>query len=179
MHVKIGTKIANSSIENVSQFKYFRTKVTNQNSIQEEIKWRLNSGNACCQSVQNFLYSCLLSKNVNIGVYKTKILPVVLYGSETWSLISRKEHRLKASDDRVLRRIFALKRDEVRAGLRKLHDKELRDLHSSPSIIRMIKSMKMRCAWTIARMGRNEKLIGYWWKSKRERDHWEDQDVGE
>jgi hypothetical protein len=79
----------------VSQFKYLGTTVTNQNLIQEEIKRRLNSGNACYHSVQSLLPSCLLSKNVKIRIYRTIILPVVLYGCETWSLTLREEHRLK------------------------------------------------------------------------------------
>jgi hypothetical protein len=107
--------------------------VTNQNLIQEEIKRRLSSGNA-----QNLLFSRLLSKNVNIRMYKTIILPLVLYGCETWSLTSREEHRLKVFENRVLKRIFGPKRDEVTGG-RKLHDKEYHDLYSLPSIIGMIK----------------------------------------
>jgi hypothetical protein len=132
----------------VSQFKYLGTTVTNQNLIQEEIKRRLNSGNACYHSVQNLLSSRLLSTNLNIRIYKTIILPVVLYGCETWSLTLREEHRLW-----VLRRIFGPKRDEVTGELRKLHNKELHDLCSSPSIIRIIKPRRMRWAVHIARMG--------------------------
>jgi hypothetical protein len=75
-------KIGNRSFENVSQFKYLGMKVTNQNLIQEEIERRLNSGNACYHSVQNLLSSRLLSKNVKVRIYKTIILPVVLYGCE-------------------------------------------------------------------------------------------------
>jgi hypothetical protein len=78
-------KIVNRSFENVSQFQYLGT-VTNQNLIQEEIKSRLNYGNACFHSIQNLLSYCLLSKNVNIRICKTIILPVVLYGCVTWSL---------------------------------------------------------------------------------------------
>jgi hypothetical protein len=88
-------KIANRSFENVSQFKYFGTTVTNQNLIQVEIKRRLNSGNACHHSVQSLLSSRLLSKNLKIIINKTIILPVVLYGCETWSLTLREEHRLR------------------------------------------------------------------------------------
>jgi hypothetical protein len=78
--------------------------VTNQNLIQEEIKKRLNSDNAYYHSVQNLLSSRLLSKNLKIRIYKTIILPVVLYGCETWPLTSREEYRLRVFENRVLRR---------------------------------------------------------------------------
>ena len=82
-------KIDNSSIERVEEFKYLGTTLTNQNSIQEEIKRRLKLGNACYYSVQNLLSSRLLSKNLKIKIYRTIILPVVLCGCETWSLTLR------------------------------------------------------------------------------------------
>jgi hypothetical protein len=139
-------EIAIISFENVAQFRYLGTTITHQNVIQEEIKRRLNSGNACYHSVQNLLSSRLLSKNINIRIYKTIILPVVLYGWETWSLTSREEHRLMVFENRVLRRIFGPKRDEVKEDWRKLHNEELHNLYSSPNIlvIRMMKSTKMR-----------------------------------
>jgi hypothetical protein len=77
--------IVNSSSERVEQFKFFRTTLVNQNSIKEEIKNRLKSGSACCHLVHNHLFSCLLSKNIKIEIYRTISLPV-LYGCDTWSL---------------------------------------------------------------------------------------------
>ena len=79
----------NGTFERVEEFKYLGTALTHQNSIPEEIKNRLRSGNACYYSAQNLLSSRLLSKNVKIKIYRTIILPVVLYGCETWSLILR------------------------------------------------------------------------------------------
>jgi hypothetical protein len=109
--------------------------------------------NACYHSVQNLLSSRLLSRNIKIGIYKTRILPVILYGCETWSLPLRDEQRLRVSENRVLRRISGPKRDEVTGGLRKQHNEELHNLYSSPRIIRIIKSMRIRLAGHVARMG--------------------------
>jgi hypothetical protein len=79
-------------------------------------KRRLNSGNACYHSVQNLSSSRLLSKNVKIRIYKTIILPLILYGCETWSVTVREEHKLRVFENRVLRRIFGPKRDGVTGG---------------------------------------------------------------
>ena len=89
------------------------TTLTNQNSIQEEIKSRLKSGNACYHSVQNLLSSSLLSKNLKIKIYRIIILPVALYGCETWPLTLREEHRLRVFENRMLMRIYGPKRTEV------------------------------------------------------------------
>jgi hypothetical protein len=98
-----------------------------------------------------------LSRKLKVKIYKTIILPVVLYGCETWSLTLRKGHRRRVFEDRVLRRIFGPTRDEVTEEWRKLHNGELHNLYSSPDIIRQIKSRRMRWAGHVARMvgGRN------------------------
>jgi hypothetical protein len=88
------------------------------------------------------------------------ILPVVLYACETWSLTLREEHRLRVFENRVLRMIFGPKRDEVTGELRKLHNKELHDLYSPPSIIRIMKSKRMRWAGHVARMGEKRNAKG-------------------
>jgi len=124
--VTVCMKTDNSSFERVEDFKYLATTLTNQNSIQEEIKSRLKSGNACYHSVQNLLSSSLLSKNLKIKIYRTVILPVVLYGCENGSLTLREERRLRVFENRALRRIFEPRRDEVTGEWRKLHNEELR-----------------------------------------------------
>ena len=131
-------KFDNSSFESVEEFRYLGKTLTNQNSIQEEIKNRLQSGNACFHSMQNRLSSNLLLKNIKIMIYRTIILPVFLYGSETWSLTWREELRLTDFESRVLRRIFGPERDEVTGELRKLNAEELNCLYCSPNIIMVI-----------------------------------------
>jgi hypothetical protein len=120
--------------------------------IQEEVKRRLNSGNACYPSVQNHSSSRLLSKNVKIKMYKTMILPVDLYGCETSPLTLREDYILKVFENRVLRRIFGPKRVEAIVDRRKLHNEQLHNLYSSPSIIRLIKSRWMRWAGHVTRV---------------------------
>ena len=94
-----------------------------------------------------------LSRHLKIKIYRTIILPVVLYGCETWSLILREERRLRVFENRVLRRVFGAKRDEVTEEWGKLHNEELSDLYCSPNIFWVIKSRRMRWAGHVARMG--------------------------
>jgi hypothetical protein len=108
---------------------------------------------------------------LSFGSDKTIILPVVLYGCETWSLTLREEHILRVFENRVLRKIFVPKRDEVTGEWGKLHNEELRDLYSSPSIIRIIKSRRMRWAGHVARRGEKRNAYRLLVESQRERDH--------
>jgi hypothetical protein len=98
----------------------------------------LSFGNACYYSVQNLLSSSLLFKKLKIKRYRTTILPVVLYGCVTWSLTLRDERRLRVFENRVLRRVFGPKRDEVTGEWRKLHNEGLSDLYSLPNIVRVV-----------------------------------------
>jgi hypothetical protein len=137
----------------VEEFIYLGTNLTNQNSIQEEIKSTLKSGNAYYHSVQNLSSSSLLSKNLKIKIYRTIIWPSVVCGCETWSFTLREERRLRVFENGVLRLIFGPKRDEVTGELKKLHNEKLNDLHSSPNIVRVTKSRRMRWAAHVAGMG--------------------------
>jgi hypothetical protein len=105
-----------------------------------------------------------------IRIYKTMILPMALYGCETWSLTLRDEHRLGVFENRVLRRIFGPRRDEVTGEWRKLHNEELHHLYSSPSINIIIKS-RIRWAGHVAQMGSGGTRIGCWCQSQREGGH--------
>jgi len=143
----------NSTFEGVVEFKYLGTTLTNQNSIAEEIKSRWKSGNACYHSVHKHLSSRLISKNSKIKIYRTVILHVVLYGCETWSLTLREERKLKFFENRVLRKIFGIRKNEVTGEWRRLPNEDLNDLYTSPNILRLIKSRRMQWAGHIGRMG--------------------------
>jgi hypothetical protein len=145
-------KIANGSFENVAKFRYLGATLTEQHWMHKEINSRLNLGDACYNLFQSLLSSHLLSRNFKVKIHKTVILPVVLYGCETWSLTLRDEHRLKVFENRVLRKIFGSKRDEVTREWRKLDTGELHNLYS-PDIIRQIKSRRMRWVGHVACMG--------------------------
>jgi len=172
-------KTDNSAFERLGKFKYLGTTLADRNSIKEEIKSRLKSGNACYHSVQNLLSSSWLSKNIMIKIYRTIILSVVLYGCETWSLTLRVERRLKVFENMVLRRIFGPERDEVTGEWRKLHNEELNDLYCSSNMVRVITSRMVRgLNGVLVGKPEGKRLLG------RPRRKWEDnikmdlQDVG-
>jgi len=108
------TKTDNSTFERVEEFRYLGKTITNQNSIQEVVKGRLKSSNACYHSVQNLLSSTLPSIHLKIKKYRNIILRLVLYGFETWLLTLREDCMLRVFENRVLKRIFEPKRDKVR-----------------------------------------------------------------
>jgi hypothetical protein len=174
---KHSIKIGNGSFEDVAKFKYLGTTITDQNLMNKEINSRLNSGNACYHSVQSLLSSRLLSGNVKVKICENIILPVVLYGCETWSLTLREEHRLRVFENRVLRRIYGPKKYEVTGEWRKFHNGKLHNLYSSPVIIRQIKSRRMSWAVHVARMGAREVCTRFWWERQMGRDHLKEQGV--
>jgi hypothetical protein len=126
--------------------------------------------------VKNLLSSSLISKNTKIKIYRTIILPVVLHGCETWSLTLMEEFRLRVFENRVLRRIFGPKGDEVTGEWRKLHNEVLNDLYSSPNVIQVVKLRRMSWVGHVACMG-DRRGSGFWWGNLRERDYLDGTDV--
>jgi len=123
--------------------------------------------------MQNLLSSSLLSKNLKIKIYRTIILPVVLYGCETWLLTLREERRLRVFENRVLKRIFGPKRDEATGEWRKLNNEELNVLYAS-NIVWVIKSRRLRWVGHVVLVGGGEVSTGFWWGNLGERNHWGD-----
>jgi hypothetical protein len=121
--------------------------------------------------------SSLLSKITKIKIYRTKIMPVVLYGCETWSLTLKEESRLRVFENMVMRRIFGPKRDEVTEEWRKLHNEELNYLYSLPNIVRVIKWRRIKWEGHVARMRKGEACTWFSPGNLRESGHWGDPGV--
>ncbi|PSN34614.1 hypothetical protein C0J52_20554 [Blattella germanica] len=145
MHIlrKLGLEVNDNKTKYMVTHRNASGNANGQNEIQKEIKHRLNSGNACYYALQRLLSSQLLSKNIKLKIYKTVILPVILYGCETWTLTLREEKRLRVFENKVLRKIFGPKRDEETGEWRRLHNTELKK----------IKSHRLQWAGHVARMG--------------------------
>ena len=122
---------------------------------------------------ESFVFQVAIQK-LKIKIYRTTVLPVVSYGCETWSLTRQEERKLRVFENMDLRRIFAPVRDEVTGEWRRLYSEELNDLYSSPNIVQVIKSRRMRWVGHVARMGEERRCIGSWWGNRREGDHWGD-----
>ena len=122
-------------------------------------------------SEESFVFQVAIQKYLKIKTYGTIILPVVLYRCETWSLTLREERKLRVFGNMVLRIICGPRRDEVTGEWRRMHNEGLNDLYSSPNIVRVIKSRRMRWAGHVACMGEERGCIGSWWGNRRERDH--------
>jgi hypothetical protein len=118
----------------------------------------------------NLLSSSSLSEKLKIRIYRIIILPLVLYGCKTWSITLRDERALRVFENRVVRRMFGPKRDKVTGQWRKLHNEELSDLYSSPNIVRVITSRRMRRVGYVTCMGKEEAYTGFWWENVKERD---------
>ena len=132
--------------------------VTSKNEVTEEIKSRLVSGNACFYSVQKLLTSRLISRKLKLKIYRTVILPVILYGCESWSTTLADEHKLHVFENKVLRKIYGPKRDEMTGEWRRLHNEELHGLYDSPDVVKIMKSRRLRWAGHVARMGEKRRL---------------------
>ena len=104
--------------------------------------------------------ACDICGGRSVKIYRTIILPIVLYGRKTWSLTPREERRLRVFENRELRRVFGPKRDEVTVEWRKLHN-ELSDLYSLPNIVRVVKLRRMRWAGMWRVWGRGEVCTGF------------------
>jgi hypothetical protein len=158
-------RIANELFENVAKFRYLGITLTNHNDINDEINGILNSRNACYNSVQSFFVFPSHVKKLKMKIYKTIILPVVLYGCENWFLTLREECRLRVFESRVLRRTFEPKREEDRSW-RKLDNDELHDLYSSPNIVKVT---EYEVGGTYSTHGGGEKCLqGFGQEARRE-----------
>jgi len=133
--VNKNTIIRDVIIEKVNKFKHLGAYITSKNGVTEEIKIRLVSGNACFYS----LPSQLISRKLKLKIYRTVILPVILYGCESWSRTLSDEHKLRVFENKVLRKIYGPKRGATTGEWRRLHNEKFHGLYNSLDVLRIMK----------------------------------------
>jgi len=133
---EIKTRIRDVVIDKGNKFKYLGAYVTNKNEVTEEMKSRLVSGNAFFYSVKKLLTSRLISRKLKLKIYKTVILSIILYGCESWSTTLADEHTLRVFENKVLRKIYGPKREEMTGEWRRLHNEVLHGLYDSPEVVK-------------------------------------------
>jgi hypothetical protein len=156
----------------MTKIKYLQTKI-NHYCMHEDTMDRLNSGNSCYHLVLNLFSSHFLSKKTKIRALGYRNIIYILYRCETGSLTLQEEHRLRVFKNRVLRKIFGLKWEEVRWDWRTLHNEKLHDLNSSLNIIQAMKSSRIRWMGHVRYRGRRKMHIGFSWGNLKEREHLE------
>ena len=144
--------ISNITFEMMEQFKYFGTTLTNQIPFMKKLSADWNQGMLVIILCRIFVFQFAIQKH-KIKTYRTVILPVVSYGYETWSLTLREKRRISVFENRLLRRIFEPKRQEVTGEWRRVSNEKLYFLYSSPNIVQVIEPRRMRWAGDVVRMG--------------------------
>lgn len=139
-------EVGNHSFKRVSHFNFLGSVLTNGNKIKVEIDTRLKKGNNCYYGLGKVLSAKAVSNNLKVQIYMTLILPVVLYGSETWPLRKAEQMRLEVFGRKILRRIFGPCKDDQTGEWRKRHNQELQNLFQRPYIIKEISVRRMRWA---------------------------------
>ena len=153
--------ISGMTLEGTTEFKYLGSTVTSNNMVEEEVKLRIAAGSRCAWAMKSILSSSMISRTTKLQTYTVVIRPIVIYGAETWALTKKLQQRLLAFENSILRKIYSPVFDEDEQVWRRRHNQELRDLSGLPFITNIIRSMRVRWAGHVARMGedRTVKLV--------------------